>query len=151
MVMTTLRILVVDDHDVVRRGVRAVLETQADWQIVGEASNGKDAVDQVQILKPDVIVLDLRMPVMNGLEATRKIRKLAPDTEVLILTIDESEQVVREVVDAGARGYLLKTDAGRFLVTAVETLARHQPFFASKVSEMLSMRKDARADGTRSA
>ena len=98
--MKTLRILVADDHDVVRRGLRAILETHADWEVVAEASNGKDAVTLAEKLKPDVVVLDIGMPQLNGLEATRRICEAVADVEVLILTMHESDQVTRDVLAA---------------------------------------------------
>jgi DNA-binding NarL/FixJ family response regulator len=135
--MTLVRILIADDHEVVRRGVRALLEARAAWEVVGEAATGREAVEMATRLKPDVAIVDITMPDLNGLEATRRIRKVAPRTEVLILTMHDSEQVVREVLDAGARGYLLKSDAGRDLIAAVEALRQHKPFFTSTVSKML--------------
>lgn len=135
--MTAVRILVVDDHEVVRRGLRALLEAEAGWEVSGEAVTGREAVQKTKQLKPDVVVLDIGMPELNGLEATRQILKASPPTEVLILTMHESEQLVREVLDAGARGYVLKSDAGRDLLAAVEALRRHQPFFTSKVAQMV--------------
>jgi DNA-binding NarL/FixJ family response regulator len=132
-----LRILVADDHEIVRLGLRALLEAHNDWQVCAEGLTGRDAIEKVSQLKPDVVVMDISMPEMNGLDATREILKFAPRTEVLILTMHESEQVVREVLEAGARGYVLKTDAGRSLVAAVESLAQHRPFFTSRVSEMV--------------
>lgn len=131
------KILVADDHEIVRRGLRALLESQAEWQVSAEATTGRDAVEKALQLRPDVVVMDISMPEMNGLEATREILKSAPKTEVLILTMHESEQVVREVLEAGARGYVLKSDAGRSLVAAVESLRNHRPFFTSRVSEMV--------------
>ena len=135
--MESLRILIADDHEVVRRGLHSLLEGQAGWQVVGEAITGREAVDRVAQLKPDVVVMDISMPEMNGLEATRQILKSLPKTEILILTMHESEQVVREVLEAGARGYVLKSDAGRSLVAAVDSLRQHRPFFTSRVSEMV--------------
>ena len=131
------RILIADDHDVVRSGVRAILETQAGWEVVGEAENGKDAVDQALATRPDVVVLDYGLPVLNGIEATRQIRARVPGTEVLIFTMHDTATLVREVLEAGARGFLLKSDARRFLIAAVESLAAHKPFFTGKVSEAL--------------
>src|SRR5215211_9532427 len=131
------RILIADDHDVVRSGVRAILETQAGWEVVGEAGNGKDAVDQALATRPDIVVLDYGLPVMNGIEATRQIRTRVPGTEVLIFTMHDTVTQVREVLEAGARGFLLKSDAKRFLVAAVESLADHKPFFTGQVSETL--------------
>ena len=132
-----VRILIADDHDVVRRGLRSLLEGQPGWVVVDEAVNGREAVKKAAHWKPDVVALDLSMPELNGLEATRQILKAAPGTEVVILTVHESEQVVREVLRAGARGYVLKSDAGRDLVAAVKALSQHKPFFTAKVAEMV--------------
>ena len=106
----SLRILVVDDHAVVRRGVRSLLESHEDWEVCGEATTGRDAVAQSLRLRPDVVVMDLSLPELNGLDATRQILKAAPDTEVLILTMHHSEECARDVLQAGARGYVLKAD-----------------------------------------
>ena len=133
--MSALRILVADDHEIVRRGVRVLLEARPGWRICDEAVEGRAAVEKAGRLKPDVVILDIGMPVLNGLEAARQIRKNSPRSEVLILTMHESEQVVREVLTAGARGYVLKSDAGRDLVSAVEALSRHETFFTSSVAE----------------
>lgn len=137
--MTTgpLRIVVVDDHGVVRRGVRALLESQPGWQVVGEGATGREAVELVRDERPHVVVLDLSMPDMNGLEATRQIVKESPQTEVLILTMHHSEQLARDVLQAGARGYLLKSDADQSLITAVESLRQHRPFLTSTVAEFV--------------
>lgn len=135
--MTSVRILLADDHEVVRRGLRALLESPGGWEVCGEASNGREAVDKAKKLKPEIVVLDIGMPGLNGLEATRQILKALPRTQVLILTVQESEQVIREVVEAGARGYVLKSDAGRDLVAAVDALGHHRTFFTSKVSEVV--------------
>jgi len=135
--VSAVKILVADDHEIVRQGLRALLETQPGWQVVGEAVDGRDAVDKTKRLQPDVAVLDVSMPNLNGLEATRQIRKASPETEVLILTMHDSEQLVREVLEAGARGYVLKSDAGRELVTAVETVRKKKPYFTSRVSEIV--------------
>jgi len=135
--VSALRIVVADDHEVVRRGMRALLESQPGWEVVGEEGNGRDAVRIVTELQPDVVVLDITMPELNGLEATRRIRAAVPGAEVLVLTVHESEQVIREVLDAGARGYVLKSDAGRDLIAAVEALSRHRPFFTSTVATLV--------------
>ena len=132
-----LRILIADDHEMVRQGLRRVLGTRPDWEVCGEAANGQEAVDQARRLRPDVVVLDLSMPQVSGLVATREIRKALPQTEVLIFTMHDSEQLIREVLAAGARGYLLKTDAGTVLLAAVESVSRHQPFFTSKVGSLV--------------
>lgn len=132
-----LRIFVADDHEVVRRGLVALLQAQADWEVCGEAGEGREAVEKSQKLKPDVVILDIGMPSLNGLEATRQILKTNPQTRVLILTLHDSDQVVREVLNAGARGFLLKSDAARDLVAAVEALRREKTYFTSKVAAMV--------------
>jgi DNA-binding NarL/FixJ family response regulator len=131
------RILVADDHEVVRRGLCALLQAQPDWEVCGEAADGREALEKTQKLKPDVVILDIGMPSLNGLEATRQILKLNPHTRILILTLHDSDQVVREVLDAGARGFLLKSDAARDLVAAVEALRRDKTYFTSKVAAMV--------------
>lgn len=136
--MAIVRILVADDHGLVRRGVRALLKVQQGWEICGEAATGREAVDKSKHLKPDVVVMDLDMPELNGLEATRQILKELPRTEVLILTIHESELLIREVVNAGARGYLLKSDVDTDLITAVKELSQHKTFFTSKAAIITS-------------
>jgi DNA-binding NarL/FixJ family response regulator len=134
---TRVRILLADDHEIVRRGVRSLLEDRNDLQIVGEAATGWEAVAQAKELKPDVVVLDISMPDLNGLEATREILAILPRSEVLILTRHESEELARGALEAGARGYILKSDAGRDLVSAVEAMAQHKPFFTSRISEII--------------
>jgi DNA-binding NarL/FixJ family response regulator len=131
-----MKILLADDHEVVRRGMRVLLEARPGWQVCDEAVDGRDAVEKTVRHRPEVVILDIGMPVLNGLDAARQIRKELPATEVLILTMHESEQVVREVIEAGARGYVLKTDAGRALVKAVEALAQHKTFFTSRVADL---------------
>jgi len=135
--VTALRILLADDHEVVRRGVRVLLEAHSGWQVCAEAVEGREAVAKAGRLLPDVVILDIGMPLLNGLEAARQIRRTSPQCEVLILTMHESEQLIREVLASGARGYVLKTDAGRNLVNAVEALSRHKTFFTSSVAEFL--------------
>jgi DNA-binding NarL/FixJ family response regulator len=135
--MGTLRLLVADDHEVVRKGLCAMLEEQPGWIVAAEASDGREAVDKARDVKPDVTVIDISMPGLNGLEATRQIVKAVAHTKVLILTMHESDSLIREVLDAGARGYLLKTDAGTDLINAVDALRRNQTFFTPKVAEMV--------------
>ena len=135
--MKTLQILIADDHELVRKGLRTVLESQPGWKVCGEAINGRQAVELARQLGPDVIVLDVTMPELNGLEATRQILKAIPNAEVLILTMHESEKLVSELLAAGAHGYILKADTSRLLVSAVELLAQHQPFFTGKISEVV--------------
>lgn len=132
--MKALTILLADDHELVRQGLRAVLAERCEWTICGEASNGRQAVELARRLRPEIVIMDLTMPELNGLEATRQIRAEAPRTEVLILTMHDSESLVHEVLAAGARGFVLKSDAGKSLVAAVEALARHEAFFTPKVS-----------------
>jgi DNA-binding NarL/FixJ family response regulator len=135
--MEPLRIVLADDHPVVRQGLRSLLELQPGWRVAGEAANGKEAVKKVLETKPDVTILDIQMPLLNGLEAAREIIKSGSKTRILILTIHESDVVIREVLDAGARGYVLKSDAARDLVAAVEALQHNKTFFTSKVAEMV--------------
>jgi DNA-binding NarL/FixJ family response regulator len=131
------RILIADDHDVVRAGVRTILQSQPGWEVVAEASDGKEAIDKALATRPDVAVLDFSLPAVNGVEATRQIRARVPGIEVLIFTMHDTDALVRDVLEAGARGFLLKSDAGQFLISAVESLAAHKPFFTGKVSEAL--------------
>ena len=126
----TVRILVADDHEVVRRGVGALVQSQSGWIVVGEASNGREAVEQAQRLKPDVVILDISMPELNGIEVTRQILKAVPQAEVLVLTMHESEKLVRRILEAGARGYVSKSDVGRSLIDAVEAVRRHKAFLS---------------------
>jgi DNA-binding NarL/FixJ family response regulator len=132
-----LRILVADDHPVVRAGLRALLESRPGWQVCAEGANGRDAVEQGGRLKPDVAVLDISMPVLNGIEATRQLRKVSPETEVLILSMHDSDQMVQQVLDAGARGYILKDDADRNLLAAVDAVRRRRAYFSSRVAGSL--------------
>ncbi len=131
------RIVIADDHEMVRRGLAATLADVGHWTVVAQADNGRDAVQLVGTHKPDIAILDLSMPDLNGLDATRRILAVRPETSVLILTAHESEQLVREVLSAGARGYVLKSDAGRVLVRAVEALLEGQTFFTSKVARLV--------------
>jgi DNA-binding NarL/FixJ family response regulator len=131
------RILIADDHDVVRAGLRTILDSQQGWEVVAEASDGKEAIDQALATRPDIAVLDFGLPTVNGVEATRQIRARLPRVEVLIFTMHDTDSLVRDVLEAGARGFLLKSDARRFLISAVESLAAHKPFFTGKVSEAL--------------
>src|SRR5437764_872814 len=130
-----VRILLADDHDVVRRGLKTLLEEHSGWEICGEALSGREAVDLARQLLPDIAIVDLMMPDLNGLETTRQIRKISERTQVLIFTMHHNESIVHDVLEAGARGYLLKSDAERHIVTAVETLLRRQPYFSAQVSE----------------
>jgi DNA-binding NarL/FixJ family response regulator len=133
----SVRILVVDDHAVVRRGIRVLLESRAGWEVCGEATTGRDAVERCRRLRPDIVVMDLSLPDLNGLEATRQILKEASNTEVLVLTMHHSEELARDVLQAGARGYVLKSDADENLIAAVDSLRQHKPFLTSAVTEFV--------------
>ena len=135
--MESLRLLVADDHEIVRKGLRAILEAQPGWQVTAEASDGREAVAKAKELKPDVTVLDISMPSLNGLEAARQILKNDSRSKILILTMHESDPLIREVLDVGARGYVLKTDASRDLVTAVTAVRSNKTFFTAKVAQMV--------------
>lgn len=132
--MALLRILIADDHSVVRAGLRALLESRSGWEVCAEASDGRDAIEKASKFKPDVAILDIGMPLLNGVEATRRIRASSPNTEILILTMHESDELVQQVVEAGARGYVLKDDADRVLLAAVDAARLHKPYFSTRVS-----------------
>src|SRR5579863_9235053 len=133
--MSNVRILIADDHELIRRGLVASLAERPDWTIVAEAADGRQACELAVLHAPDIAVLDLTMPELNGLDVTRHIRASTPKTRILIVTAHESEQLVREVLDAGAMGYVLKSDAGSTLVSAVEALLEERPFFSSVVAQ----------------
>jgi len=135
--MSSVRILIADDHELIRRGLVSALADRTDWSIVAEACNGRQACELAARLTPDIAVLDLTMPELNGLDATREIRVSTPKTRILIVTAHESEQLIREVLDAGAMGYVLKSDAGQVLVQAVEALLDERPFFTSKIARLV--------------
>jgi DNA-binding NarL/FixJ family response regulator len=132
-----IRILIADDHEMVRHGLRSLLEQREGWTVCGEAADGRTAVSQAETLRPHIVIMDVSMPELNGLEATRMIRKAIPNCEVLILSMHHSEQLVREVLAVGARSYMLKSDAGELLINAIENLARGKPFFSPQVSEVI--------------
>ncbi len=131
------RILIADDCEVVRLGLRQTLEAQPDWEVVAEAAEGKEAILKAIAAKPDVAILEYALPVMNGIEVTQHLRRRLPRTEILIFTRQEDEALAFDILDAGARGYLLKSDAQRYLLEAVASLAAHRPFFTDKISETL--------------
>jgi DNA-binding NarL/FixJ family response regulator len=133
----TVSILVADDHEFVRKGIRSVLESRPGWQVVAEASDGRDAVRKTQEIKPHVAIVDISMPLLNGLEATRQIAKSTPQTKVLILTMHEADPMIQQILEAGARGYLLKSDASLELVSAVDALLRNKTFFTPKVGQIV--------------
>jgi DNA-binding NarL/FixJ family response regulator len=133
--MTT--ILIADDHDVVRRGLRALLEMRPTWRVVAEARDGKGAVNGAFRCKPDVAVIDYQLPGLNGIEAARQIRHHLPGTEILIFTMHNTDDILLHALEAGARGFLLKSDADDYVIAAVQALSQHKPFFTGKVSETL--------------
>jgi len=135
--VSAIRILVADDHDLMRRGIRNFLESRAGWEICGEAKTGYEAVALTKELVPDITILGISMPDLNGVEAARKIRKISQNTEVLILTMHYSDQLIRELVDVGVRGYLLKSDPEDDLLIALETLAKHEQFLTQRAREVV--------------
>jgi DNA-binding NarL/FixJ family response regulator len=132
-----LRILIADDHELVRRGLAALLQSHEGWEVCAEAKDGREAVDKARQLKPDVVILDVGMPNLNGLAATRQLMQQDAELKVIVLTITDSDQVIREALDAGARGFVLKSDAARDLVTAVEAVQRNRMFFTPRVNDMV--------------
>lgn len=153
-----VRILIADDHDIVRRGMRPLIESEWGWEICGEARDGREAITMAEKLKPDVVVLDVAMPEMNGVDVARQIRKSLPNTEVLAFTGTESETLVHQLFAAGARGCVLKSDAGEHLIPAIKALCAHQPYFGSRVAQVVfdsylkgGLQQDAAAPGGLSA
>src|SRR6267142_3878869 len=135
--MAAFRIFIADDHEVVRKGLCALLQAEPGWEVCGEAADGREATEKIRELKPDVSILDIGMPGLNGLEATRQILKDDPRAKVLVLTFHDSDQVVRDVLNAGARGFLLKSDAARDLIAAVEALGHDKTYFTSSVASLV--------------
>lgn len=135
--MNKLRILVADDHEIVRKGLVSLIKSQPAWEVCAEADNGRQAVELAKQLRPEIVILDIGMPTLNGLEATRQILRENPQTRVLILTITDTDQAIRAVLDAGARGFLLKSDAARDLVSAIDALQYNKTFFTARVAEMV--------------
>src|SRR5580698_9707087 len=132
-----VRILIADDHEVVRRGLVTLLQSHEGWEICGEATDGRAAVEKAKELKPDVVIVDIGMPGLNGLAATRQLVQQDPRCKVIVLTITDSDQVIREALDAGARGFVLKSDAARDLIAAVEALQRNRMFFTPRVNDLV--------------
>ena len=133
----SLRILVADDHDLVRRGLRSLLESHTGWKVCAEARTGQEAVTQAGELRPDIAILDITMPELNGVEAAKRIRKTCPHTEILLLSVHHSDQLVREIFEAGVRGYIVKSDSERDLLSAVEALSNHKPWVTGCATELL--------------
>jgi DNA-binding NarL/FixJ family response regulator len=134
---TTVRILIADDHDVMREGTRAVIERQPGWEVCGVAANGREAVEQAFALEPDIVVMDMSMPKLNGLDAAQQIKQRLPQTEILIFTAHQTDELIRKVFETGVKSFILKSQAHRFLVEAVQALSQHKPFFIDAVSEVL--------------
>jgi DNA-binding NarL/FixJ family response regulator len=135
--MKNLRILIADDHDLMRRGLKSLLESHPGWSICAEAHTGREAVAKAEELRPDIVILDITMPELNGVEAARRILKASPNTEVLVLSVHYSDQLIRDILEAGVRGYIVKSDSDRDLVIAIETLANHKPFFTPRATELI--------------
>ena len=135
--MPELRILIADDHELIRRGVRTLLEAEPGWNVVAEASDGQEALEKAKETKPEIVVLDIGMPRLSGLEAARRLKRILPQVKVLMLTVHESERLALEVLNAGARGYVTKSDTARDLVIAIEALRRDKTFFTSRVDRMI--------------
>ncbi len=125
------RILIVDDHEIVRQGIRNILNRRPEWEVCGEAVNGKEGLEAVKRIEPDLVILDITMPVMNGLEATGHISKLGLNSRVLIFTMHDSERLISDVREAGAQGYVLKSHAARDLIVAIEKILGGGTFFGS--------------------
>jgi DNA-binding NarL/FixJ family response regulator len=132
-----LRILLADDHEIVRRGLCSLLQKHEGWEVCGEASDGREAIAMAQQLKPDVVIVDIGMPHLNGLDTTRQLLQLGPRFKVIVLTITDSDQVIREALSAGARGFVLKSDAARDLVSAVDALQSNRMFFTPRVNDLV--------------
>lgn len=135
-----IRILLADDHQMVRDGMRRLIEAQPGWSVVAEADNGRDAVALTVQHQPEVAVLDFSMPGLNGLEATRQIKRQSPDTEILIFTGGHNEETILSVFEAGARSFLLKTDAKEDILSAIRALAQHKSYFTPEVGEIVFAR-----------
>jgi DNA-binding NarL/FixJ family response regulator len=135
-----VRLVLADDHEIMRVGLRSLLESHIHWSVVGEAVDGEEAVEMVLSLKPDVALLDIAMPKLSGLEAARQILLQVPRTKILLLSAHDSTQVIADVLDSGAKGYVLKSDAARDLVAAVQALHSNQTFFTPKVADLVLSR-----------
>jgi DNA-binding NarL/FixJ family response regulator len=133
----SVRILAADDHDILRRGLKQLLTARPGWEVCGEAKTGREAVALAEQLKPDIVVMDVSMPDLNGLEAARRIHKALPRTGIIMLTLHFSDQLVKDIVESGARAYVMKSDADRDLVHAVEALCSNRTFFTARAADML--------------
>ncbi|MBA2270394.1 MAG: response regulator transcription factor [Chthoniobacterales bacterium] len=149
--MKTLKILIADDHEVLREGARMLIEAEAGWEVCGVAANGREALERARELEPDIIVLDLNMPELSGVDAVRQLKRAVPACEILVFSAHRSEDVVEQVFDAGAKSYIQKADAGRDLISAIRSLAEHKPYFTPDISEIVFRRflhkNGGKADG----
>lgn len=150
--MKSVSILIADDHAIVRHGLRVLLETQPGWTICGEAQNGYEAIRKAEHLQPDIVILDISMPELNGVVATNRIREVAPRARILVLTMHSSEELIQSCLHAGAQGYVLKSDAERDLISAVNALAQNKTFFTevatNVVLENLRLQKNGTGEET---
>ncbi|HXW57108.1 MAG TPA: response regulator transcription factor [Candidatus Cybelea sp.] len=150
--MESTRILLADDHDLMRRGLKVLVESHPGWQVCGEAHTGWEAVKKSIELRPNIAIVDITMPELNGLEAARRIRKASPPTEILIFSVHYSDQLIRDVLDADVQGYVVKSDSDRDLIGAIEALSEHKPFFTPRASELIlnhfGPRSEPEPDGT---
>lgn len=135
-----VRVLLVDDHGVVRDGLRYVIDQEEGWEVCGEAGTGVEAVNAARELRPDVVILDVTLPELSGVEVLRQIKKESPRTEVIIFTAHQMEDLVHTVFDAGARSYLLKTDSREHLIAAIRAACVHKPYFTPRISEIVFSR-----------
>ena len=135
-----LRILIADDHEVVRQGVLGLIEGETDWDVCGTAANGREAVARARELKPDIVVLDMNMPELSGVDAVREIRRASPKSEILVFSAHRAEEVIEQVFEAGAKSYIQKADARQHLISAIRALAEHKPFFTPEISEIVFRR-----------
>jgi DNA-binding NarL/FixJ family response regulator len=138
--MKKLRILLADDHDLVRLGLQALIEREPAWKVCASVANGRDAIEEAKKLRPEIVVLDMVMPGMQGLDVARQIRKSVPECEILIFTGTESDELIRNAYDAGAKSFILKSEAGKYLMDAIRSLAEHRPFFTDHASEVVFAR-----------
>jgi DNA-binding NarL/FixJ family response regulator len=137
MAANTKRILIADDHEVIRRGVRALLESRPNLEVVAEASTGREAIELAREASPDIAIIDYSLPELNGRDLTVELKKLLPRVEILIFTMHERESMIMDVLQAGARGFVLKSDAERHLLGAIDALSIHRPYFSGSISETL--------------
>lgn len=147
----SLRILIADDHDVMRQGTRSVIEREHSWEVCGVACTGREAVARATELAPDIVIMDMTMPELNGLDAAIQIKRRLPRTEILMFTGHETDDLIRQAFEAGVKSFISKSEAHHFLIEAIKSLSRHKPFFTTTVSEILFSNILNRAEGKRDA